>query len=142
VLDQVAYSMINRACEAEIIPAALALDVSVTCFSPLGGGALAGADVMARTYTGYRRWGAPFDYTPEQKHAALELNALADAWGALPGHLALRWLLTRPAVTTAIIGPESAEELRASAGLFDVRLDTAQLEALDEIGRAVPGMPG
>jgi len=142
VLDQVAYSMINRACETEIVPAALALDVSITCFSPLAGGALAGADVMARTYTGYRRWGAPFDYTPEQKSAALELSALADGWGVPAGHLALRWLLARPAVAAAIIGPESADELRASAGVFEVQLDAAQLETLDEIGRAVPGMPG
>jgi 1-deoxyxylulose-5-phosphate synthase len=142
VLDQVAYSMINRACEAEVVPAALEHGVSITCFSPLAGGALAGSDVMARTYSGYRRWGAPFDYTPEQKSAAVELGSLGRAWGVPPAHLALRWLLSRPAVASAVIGPESADELRASAAVFDLQLDAAQLETLDEIGRSVPGMPG
>jgi aryl-alcohol dehydrogenase-like predicted oxidoreductase len=142
VLDQVAYSMINRACENDVIPAALELGVSITCFSPLAGGALAGPDVMARTYSGYRRWGAPFDYTPEQKSAALELSTLAEEWTVPPAHLALRWLFSRPAVAAAVIGPESAEEVRASAAVFDVTLDAAQLEVLDAIGRSVPGMPG
>jgi aryl-alcohol dehydrogenase-like predicted oxidoreductase len=142
VLDQVAYSMINRGCEAEIVPAALELGVSITCFSPLAGGALAGPDVMARTYSGYRRWGAPFDYTAEQKSAALELGRLAESWGVAAAHLALRWLLSRPAVAAAIVGPESPDELRASAAAFDVSLDAAQLEELDDVGRTVPGMPG
>jgi 1-deoxyxylulose-5-phosphate synthase len=141
-LNQVAYSMINRAIEAEVQPAAVELGVSITCFSPLAGGALAGPDVMARPYSGYRRWGAPFDYTPEQKGAAIELAALAEAWGVAPAHLALRWLFSRPAVASAVIGPESADELLASAAVFDVSLDAAQLDALDEIGRTVPGMPG
>lgn len=142
VLDQVAYSMINRGVEAEVIPAAAELGIAITCFSPLAGGALAGAEVMARTYTGYRRWGAPFDYTPEQKQAAGELGNLAQSWGVRPAHLALRWLLARPTVAAAVIGPESPDELRESVSVFDVSLDDAQLAALDEIGRSVPGMPG
>jgi aryl-alcohol dehydrogenase-like predicted oxidoreductase len=142
VLNQVAYSMVNRAVEAEVIPAAAELGVAITCFSPLAGGALAGAEVMARTYTGYRRWGAPFDYTPEQKRAALELGALAESWGVQPAHLALRWLLARPMVAAAVIGPESADELRDSVAVFDLSLDASQLTTLDEIGRSVPGMRG
>ncbi len=142
VLDQVAYSMINRAVEAEVVPAALELGLSINCFSPLAGGALAGPDVLARTYSGYRRWGAPFDYTTEQKSAAIELHVLAESWGIPPAHLALRWLLSRPAVAAAVIGPETPDEVAASAAVFDVSLDHDQLSALDEIGRDVPGMPG
>ena len=49
---------------------------------PPCGGALAGAAVMDRQYSGLRRWGMPFDYPPEQKQAALELDALATGLGA------------------------------------------------------------
>ena len=111
VLNQVPYSLVNRWPEAEVQPAAVELGLTLTCFSPLAGGALAGAAVMDRQYSGLRRWGMPFDYPPEQKQAALELDALATAWGHKPAHLALAWLLSRPAVGAAIIGPETPDEL-------------------------------
>lgn len=141
VLNQVAYNMINRAAETEIVPAALDLGVAVTCFSPLAGGALAGTEVMARPVSGYRRWGVPFDYTPEQKQAAEDLAAIATSWGVAPMHLALSWLLSRPAVASAIIGPETPAELRQNVQTFDAQLDHEQTELLDKVGRAVPGMP-
>lgn len=141
VLDQVAYNMINRASEAEIVPAALDLGLSITCFSPLAGGALAGAEVMDRPYSGYKRWGAPFDYTPEQKQAGTELDAASKVWGVPPANLALHWLLSRPPVAAAIVGPETPDELRQNAQVFEVKLDDEQLASLDAIGQSVPGMP-
>lgn len=138
VLNQVWYNMVARAPEAEIAPAALELGVSLTCFSPLAGGALAGTKVMDRPYSGLKRWGVPFDYTPEQKAAASGLEQLADEWGHAPAHLALQWLFSRPALASAIIGPETPEELRANVRSIDVHLDAEQLAQLDAIGRGVP----
>jgi 1-deoxyxylulose-5-phosphate synthase len=83
----------------------------------------------------------PFDYPPEQKQAALELDALAQKWGEKPAHLALAWLLSRPAVGSAIIGPETPEELLENAGVFDVALDEAQLAELDAIGQPPMSLP-
>lgn len=141
VLNQFVYNMINRGAEAEIVPAATELGVSLTCFSPLAGGALAGVEVTERRYSGLRRWGVPMEYTPEQKQAAAELDARASEWGFAPAHLALHWLFTRPTLATAIIGPESAGELAQNLGALDVVLDAAQLAALDEIGRNVAPFP-
>ena len=138
VLNQVWYNMMTRGVEAEVVPAALDLGLSLTCFSPLAGGALAGTDVMNRPYSGIKRWGAPFDYSEPQKVAAASLDALAREWGYAPAHLALHWLFTRPGLASAIIGPETPEELQRNLGAFDVRLDTEQTQTLDEIGRDVP----
>lgn len=44
--------------------------------------------------------------------------------------MSLAWLLSRPAVTSVIIGPETPEELRASATASEIRLDEAQLDQL------------
>ena len=53
----------------------------------------------------------------------------------------LLWPLSRPAGAAGDHRSRgSPDELRASAAVFDVSLDAAQLEALDEIGRSVPGM--
>lgn len=141
VLNQVAYNMINRACEAEVVPAALDLGVALTCFSPLAGGALAGTDVMQRPYSGYKRWGVPFDFTPEQKVAAGELASFATSIDVAPMHLALNWLASRPAVAAAIVGPETGDELRQNVRALEVRLDDRQTQLLNEIGKSVPGMP-
>jgi aryl-alcohol dehydrogenase-like predicted oxidoreductase len=141
VLDQVPYSLLNRWAEPEVAPAATALGLSLTCFSPLAGGALAGEEVMNRPYSGLKRWGAPFDYTPEQKAAAVRLGELARAWGHAPAHLALRWLMSRSPVAAAIIGPETPDELTESLGVFEVHLDAQQLDELDAIGRVEPALP-
>ncbi|MEY2430559.1 MAG: hypothetical protein QOC92_284 [Acidimicrobiaceae bacterium] len=141
VLNQVPYNMINRGSEAEVVPAALELGLSLTCFSPLAGGALAGVDVMNRPYSGYRRWGAPFDYTPEQKDAASNLDEVSKKWGFEPAQLALHWLLNRPAVAAAIVGPETPEELKRNLDAFEVKLDDSQEAELDAVGQGVPGMP-
>jgi 1-deoxyxylulose-5-phosphate synthase len=141
ILNQVPYNLINRSVEAEVVPAALALGLALTCFSPLAGGALAGTDVMARPMGGYRRWGMKFDYTPEQRAAATQLETVAHQWGHTPTQLALQWLLSRPAVAAAIIGPETPGELATSLTALDIVLDETQMRELDAIGKDVPGMP-
>jgi aryl-alcohol dehydrogenase-like predicted oxidoreductase len=141
VLDQVPYSLLNRWPEAEVAPGAAVLGLSLTCFSPLAGGALAGAEVMTRPYSGVKRWGVPLDYSPEQKAAAVQLEELARAWGHAPAHLALRWLMSRSPVAAAIVGPETPEELAESIGVFGVDLDAQQLDELDAIGRVEPAFP-
>ena len=44
--------------------------------------------------------------------------------------MSLAWLLTRPAVASAIVGAETAEEVTANATAADVTLDQAQIDAL------------
>jgi aryl-alcohol dehydrogenase-like predicted oxidoreductase len=135
VLNQVPYNLVSRGVETEVVPAASELGLSLTCFSPLAGGALAGTEALARPYSGVRRWGIPMDYTPEQKDAANQLEELARRWGHAPAHLALHWLLSRPTVAAAVIGPETPDELRQNAGVFEARLDEEQIEQVDSIGK-------
>jgi 1-deoxyxylulose-5-phosphate synthase len=141
VLNQVPYNLVKRWPEREVVPAAEALGLSLTCFSPLAGGALAGTAVMDRAHGGLKRWGLPFDYPPEQRQAALELASLADEWGHAPSDLALGWLLSRSTVAAAIIGPETPDELGQSLGVFDLQLDQEQLDRLDAIGSIPPDLP-
>jgi 1-deoxyxylulose-5-phosphate synthase len=96
---------------------------------------------MARSVGGYRRWGMKFDYTPEQRAAATQLDEVAQRWGFTPAQLALHWLLSRPAVAAAIVGPETPDELAASLTALDVVLGDEQSIELNGIGRDVPGMP-
>jgi len=55
---------------------------------------------------------------------------LSQEWGLQPYQVSLAWLLSRPAVASAIVGAETAEEVTANATAADVTLDQAQLDAL------------
>ena len=54
-------------------------------------------------------------------------------WGLRPYQVSLAWLLSRPAVATAIVGAETVEEFRANVSAADVVLDQAQLDALTSL---------
>ena len=48
-------------------------------------------------------------------------------------HLAIAFVVNHPAVTAAIIGPRTDEQLESQLGAVDVRLDAALLDRIDEI---------
>jgi aryl-alcohol dehydrogenase-like predicted oxidoreductase len=48
-------------------------------------------------------------------------------------HLAVAWVLRNPAVTSAIIGPRTMEQLTTQLGAADVDLDDDVLDRIDEI---------
>ena len=96
---------------------------------------------MDRPYSGLKRWGLPFDYTPEQKAAAAQVGELANRWGHPPAHLAIQWVLSRSTVAAAIIGPETPDELTENIAALDLQLEASQLEELDSIGRLPPALP-
>lgn len=130
---QVRYHLLAREVEAEIMPAALRFGLSLVAFSPLAGGLLAGPAVRDRQITGDARWGGGA-FTPSQVAAAARFEALAAASGHRPDHLAIAWLLSRPGVAAAIVGPETPAEMAAAAGAADLSLGTDVRDALDVIG--------
>lgn len=133
---QVRYSMVARQVETEIAPVAREFGLSLVVFSPLAGGLLAGKAARERSWSGETRWGGSA-FTPSQLAAAQQLDELAAAWGHEPAELALAWVVTRPTVAAAIVGPESPAELAASARAIEVAasLEPEQLDRLSEIGR-------
>ncbi len=47
--------------------------------------------------------------------------------------MAVAWVINHPAVTAAIIGPRTMEQLTSQIGAVDVTLDADLLDAIDEI---------
>jgi aryl-alcohol dehydrogenase-like predicted oxidoreductase len=58
---------------------------------------------------------------------------LADEAGLSLVHLALAFVLEHPAVTSAIIGPRTLEQLESQLGAVDVKLGWDLLDRIDEI---------
>ncbi|HEY7355040.1 MAG TPA: aldo/keto reductase, partial [Ktedonobacterales bacterium] len=65
--------------------------------------------------------------------AADALAALADEAGMSLIHLALAFVINHPAVTAAIIGPRTMDQLESQLGALDVVLDDKLLDRIDEI---------
>ena len=129
VAAQVKYSLLDRAAERELGPACQRFGLSIVPYAPLHGGLLADLRVLDRDVAGDQRFsGAGF--TDAEIAIAREVDRLSRAWELQPYQVSLAWLLSRPAVASAIVGAETINELNANATAADVELDAAQLDAL------------
>jgi len=137
VAAEVKYNLIDRAVERELAPACVEFGLSLIPYAPLHGGLLADLTVLDRDVTGDQRFGAP-GYTPAEITMAQQVDSLSRDWGLSSYQVSLAWLLSRPAVTSVIIGPETPEELRASATASEVRLEASQLEQLTALAQEPP----
>ena len=130
VCVQVKYNLIDRAAEAELAPACLQFGLSIVPFGPLHGGLLAGtAQVEEREFAGDKRFGGS-GFTQTELEVGRAVERLAQDWSLQPHQVSLAWLLSRPAVASAIVGAESMDEVTANATAADVKLEQAQLDAL------------
>jgi aryl-alcohol dehydrogenase-like predicted oxidoreductase len=141
--NQVEYSLLNRAAEAEVIPAAQALGLGILPWSPLGRGVL----------TGKYRTGTPTDsraasphfagfvegYLTEAHSRVVEAVArAADGLGWTPIEVALAWVRDRPGVTAPIVGARTAAQLKGSLGVEECALPAEITAALDDVSSEVP----
>ncbi|NIJ09258.1 aryl-alcohol dehydrogenase-like predicted oxidoreductase [Sphingomonas vulcanisoli] len=144
VCVQVGYNIASRAVEADLVPLCLRHGLSLTVFGPLAGGLFAGPSVLDREFVGSRRWGGQ-GFSERDLGLAEQLDALSKAHGIPHAVMALGWLMSRPAVASAIIGPETIDELEANVSASDLNFSPELLEAIDQIGRPPkptwPGLP-
>ena len=123
-----------------MLPTCQRYGMGVIPWSPLGGGWLSGKWRLGATdLTSRRAARLPerYDLTiPANRHkldAADELAKVADDAGLPLVHLAVAFVINNPAVTSAIIGPRTMEQLTSQLGAADVALDAATLDRIDEI---------
>lgn len=140
--EQPPYSILTRGIEREVLPACLRHGVGVITWSPLSGGWLTGKYRRGSpTPEGSRGATNPdhFDVGNELKFDAVErLGTIAAEAGVPLAHLALAWNVEHPAVTSALIGPRTEEQLDGLLGAIDLRLDADVLDAIDDV--VAPGV--
>jgi len=137
VSEQSKYSLASRAVELEVLPACKHYGLGVIPWSPLDGGFLGG--VLAKAAKG-RRAEEGMQKRIEKNRSRLEQwEGFCRELGQNPADVALAWLLHNPAITAPIIGPRTMEQLEGSLKALEIKLDDAQLKALDRI---FPGPKG
>ena len=140
VCEQPPYSLLARAVEADVLPTCGRHAIGVIPWSPLAGGWLSGrwrkgADAPESTRA--QRMPARYDLSDPANQRKLEaadaLGKLADEAGMTLIQMALAFVITHPAVTAAIIGPRTMEQLESQLGAEEIVLDQALLDRIDEI---------
>lgn len=134
------FSLIRRDVAAQQIPWCESHKTGVICYSPMQSGLLTdrfSADRVVRMADDdWRRGSAEFNPPNVNRNIALRdaLKPIAQRHGTSVSSIAIAWTLSWPAVTAAIVGARSPEQV-------DGWIDGANLELtradLDEIGEAI-----
>ncbi len=140
VCEQPPYSMLVRHIEADVLPVCERYGMGVIPWSPLAGGWLTGGYRKGRELPASTRADRiPLRYDMSQPanqqklESAEALALLAEEAGLTLIELALAFVIEHPAVTAAIIGPRTMEQLESQLSAAEVTLDAALLDRIDEI---------
>lgn len=130
------YSYVHRAeFERELQSLCLDQGIGVIPYSPLAGGFLTGKYRRdSELPQSDRAEGIRTRYMNEPGFAAVdELERVGQEKGATIAQTAISWVLTNPAVSSAIIGANSKSQLRDTIKGAEIRLTSQEKESLDAI---------
>jgi aryl-alcohol dehydrogenase-like predicted oxidoreductase len=140
VCEQPPYSLLVRGIENDVLPTCERHDIAVIPWSPLAGGWLSGKWRKGQpTPQSNRAQRVPGRYdmslpgNQKKLEAADALAVLAEEAGMSLVKLAIAFVLKHPAVTSAIIGPRTMDQLESQLGADEVKLSDELLDRIDKI---------
>ncbi len=141
VCEQPPYSMLIRRIEADVLPVCEQYGIGVIPWSPLAGGWLSGRYRKGGDSPGDSRRAqmlpSRYDMSIPGNQAKLEaaqaLGELADEAGMSLIEMALAFVTSHRAVTAAIIGPRTMEQLESQLPALERTLSADVLDRIDEI---------
>jgi aryl-alcohol dehydrogenase-like predicted oxidoreductase len=142
---QAYYSIAGRDLEREIVPLLESEKVGLLVWSPLAGGLLSGK--FSRTNqkpADSRRTEYDFPLVDKERvWKILDVMApIAKAHECSPARLSLAWLLTKPVVTSVIIGAKRLEQLQDNLAAIELTLTQAEIRQLEEVSALALEYPG
>lgn len=121
------YNLVKRQAEVEILPLCQHENIGVVSYSPLGAGLLTGKyqggnlNVSGRLAESKRYSGR---YADEQNFKVADaFVAHAKERGVNPTPLAIKWVMTNPAITCPLIGAKNLEQLDLALSAADIDMD-------------------
>jgi aryl-alcohol dehydrogenase-like predicted oxidoreductase len=131
------YSLVTRQIEQEILPFCAKQNIGVIAYSPMGAGLLTGMMTRQRvaqlTAEDWRRNLESFKEPALSKNLQLveRLREIGKRHGRSPGEVAIAWVLRHPAITGAIVGFRSPQQVAGISGAADFRLSPAEIEEIE-----------
>jgi aryl-alcohol dehydrogenase-like predicted oxidoreductase len=132
------YSLLRREIESEILPYTAMNQIGVLAYSPMGSGMLTGTMTRERIANlpsdDWRTRSVHFQepLLTRNLRIAGKVREIADRTDRTPSEIALAWVLSHPAITAAIVGVRSAEQVAGVAGALHYALDAEAKQELDQ----------
>ncbi|CAN5920645.1 aldo/keto reductase [soil metagenome] len=134
------YAPAFRELEYELVPAAVDQGLGILVWSPLAGGLMSGKYRRDQDGPEGSRHVGEWDEPPVRDTDALYdvidvLVEVADEHGVSAAQVSLAWLLTRPAITSVIVGARTDEQLTDNLAAVDLALDDEQIARIEQVSR-------
>ena len=142
---QAYYSIAGRDLERELGPLLEFEKIGLLVWSPLAGGLLSGKFSRENQKPeGSRR--SEFDFPIVDKERTWKIldamAPIAKAHGCSPARISLAWLLTKPVVTSVILGAKRLDQLQDNLAAAELKLTKEEIKQLDEVSTLSPEYPG
>lgn len=139
------YSMLRRAIEKEILPFVKEQGIGVINYSPMLSGMLTGKmtaeRVAAMPPDDWRRKNPEFNEPKLNRNLKLVefLREIGKEHGVEPGVVAVAWTLHHPAITAAIVGGRSAEQVEGISPALRFRLSDEEYARINALLASMQG---
>ncbi|MPZ16635.1 MAG: aldo/keto reductase [Luteitalea sp.] len=137
--NQPPYSIVRRSIEEELLPWCQAHQVGVIVYSPMQSGLLSGRMTKERVASlapdDWRRGSVEFQEPKltQNLRIAGKLGEIGQRHGRSAGETAIAWTLRHPAVTAAIVGARSPEQVDGVIGAATFRLSAAEIDEIEQL---------
>jgi aryl-alcohol dehydrogenase-like predicted oxidoreductase len=128
------YSLAGRDIERELVPLIVEEGLGLLAYSPQARGLLSGKADLSK----------PSAIPVERDRVTSCLNAMrgiADVRGVSLSRIAIAWILTKPFVSSVIVGASSKDQLIDNLSAADVLLDSEEIATLDRASELKPEYP-
>lgn len=137
------YSLMRREVEPEILPYALEHNIGVIVYSPMGSGMLTGTMTRERVANlpedDWRRRSPHFQEPLLTRNLQLaeKLKEIAARYGRNAGEAAIAWALHNQAVSGAIVGVRTPEQVQGISGAMEFRLSAAEIHEIERLSQSL-----
>lgn len=130
------YNLLQREIETEILPYCLEHGIGVVVYSPMHSGLLSGRFDRSRLAPDDWRSGHPMFNEPQlSRHLQFvdSLRPIAEKYRATVGQLAVAWTLRHAAVTSAIVGARSVQQVEENAKAADCTIKDRDVQKIETL---------
>lgn len=148
---QIEHSLVERSGERELFSMAKELGLGIVPYSPLAGGVLSGKystehfqeNKISGEVSGTRQDvnASLGNFSLRNMKIAQAVREVAEEIGCTSAQVALRWSMTRPWVTSPIIGARTLQQFEQNLGALEIELNAEQLIRLENESAIEKGYP-
>ena len=140
VTQQIHYTLEAREAEYELLPISVDQGLGVLVWSPLAAGLLTGKHRRGQpTPEGSRQfagWTEPPIRNEEKLWSIVDvLVEIGEAHGVSAAQVALAWLLTRPSVSSLVVGGRNEAQFMDNFGAVSLRLTAEDMDRLNAVSQ-------